>query len=825
MKKNALQQTWHFWFSEPFWWIFLAFFQPRRLEREFVTLYPLRLQRFRGALRLAIPMALLIVSVLLVVYPILVLLRLTSLTINDFLLHAILGIISVIMFSLIEGVILSIIRDAILGIILGISFGIVFGIAFGMAVDIAGGIVLNIAIDIILGIILSIVIGILIGIVSSIVFGMVFGIIKDIIRDIAGGIAGGIAFGIAGGMAGSIAIGMAGGIAKSIAMGTAGGIAGGIVLGIALGIALSITYIIFIFRLPFILVNIPSAIRLYRASCKQPARVFEYLHRSTLYWDEMIYLPLPFLKQTLLIAYDESSEKALEEIAFIAAERPRQIQVARAAALEIALRDLEARQDLAAIAEAADRLAEVLPAASKLTKDQSWTDSIASMSDASRDAARAIAPIGLQGRRKALESLRVNLRWVHPNVAFRDQRLNVRLGRVVETWHAMARKELEYLRRAAQNLGSLDNPYKPGEMLPFKDALFQGRRDLAKELDRALSSNRHPTFLLNGERRMGKTSVLQQLPYLLGSSYISVFYNLQRPGLYASPTTFLDVLANGIQDVLVARGMQARPLIINTSREVVNSARVYLTFERWLAEVEVVLEREGRTLLLAFDEFEILEEAEQAKYMELRPLLNWMRSVIQFHPRIVFLFSGVKTFDEMGVQGGIDWTGYFINVQMLRVSFLKPAEARNLILKPTDEYPGSEIFPSEVVEQILTDTGCHPFLLQAVCSALITSLNVEHREVATLEDVEQAGTRVLSEWVHHFTHLWNRSDEQQRACLEALLGQSYADIAWVVQQTNLDAKVVRRTLQHLLRRDLVTSTPDGMYGLAVPLFRRWLAER
>ncbi|MEO9029196.1 MAG: hypothetical protein ABI413_10295, partial [Ktedonobacteraceae bacterium] len=352
--------------------------------------------------------------------------------------------------------------------------------------------------------------------------------------------------------------------------------------------------------------------------------------------------------------------------------------------------------------------------------------------------------------------------------------------------------------------------------------------DLAKELEGALSlGSRRPTFLLNGERRMGKTSVLQQLPYVLGSTYISVFYNLQQPGLYASTTTFLGALATGMQLALESRGIPVEKLAYETRRDDNRSydARIYRAFERWLAKVEAVLEREERTLLLAFDEFEMLEEIEQAQHMEVRPLLNWMRSVIQFHPRIALLFSGVKTFDEMGTQGGIDWTGYFINVQMLRVSFLKPAEARHLILKPTPAYPGADIFPPEVVEMILVETGCHPFLLQAVCSALITLLNVERRELATLDDVTQAGARVLSDWASHFTHLWNRTDEQQRACLEALLAQPHPDIVWLAEHTSLDVKVVRRTMQHLLRRDLVVSASGETYGLAVPLFRRWLENR
>jgi hypothetical protein len=227
-------------------------------------------------------------------------------------------------------------------------------------------------------------------------------------------------------------------------------------------------------------------------------------------------------------------------------------------------------------------------------------------------------------------------------------------------------------------------------------------------------------------------------------------------------------------------------------------------------------------LLLTFDEFETLEEIEQARYMDVRQLLNWMRSIIQFHPRVVLLFSGVKTFTEMGEQGLLDWAGYFSNVQMLRISFLQPDEARHLILHPTADYPGLQIFPPAVVEAIIAETGCHPFLLQAICSTLITLLNVQRQEVATLEDVRQARDRVLDEWNSHFAHLWQRTDEEQRACLRVLLTHARISGEQLAPRAELDEKVARRALLQLLRRDLILRNADKTYSIAVPMFQRWL---
>lgn len=316
----------------------------------------------------------------------------------------------------------------------------------------------------------------------------------------------------------------------------------GLKAGITFGLAFGVGYIIGFFRLPLYLASGLSTLKAFSASCNKPQNVFDYLHLSSLYWDEYVYLPLPYLKDILLLAYDELAEKALQEITFIAVERPQQLRAAQAAMQEIVVRYLEQCGNLEQISSMAEHLATLLPPETKLT-DPRWAIPIARLSDASRDAMQAISPIGLQGRRKALDAIQDNLRKVHPNVAFGDQHLNTRLTQVVARWQEVAQMEQKRLSRASQDVGNLDNPYKPGQYLSLKDSLFVGRRDLAITLEGALSlDSRRPTFLLNGERRIGKTSALKQLPYLLGSGYISVFLTSNNQGFMPAHQLFWERL-------------------------------------------------------------------------------------------------------------------------------------------------------------------------------------------------------------------------------------------------------------------------------------------
>src|SRR5205823_11773082 len=79
-----------------------------------------------------------------------------------------------------------------------------------------------------------------------------------------------------------------------------------ITTGIVGGVTFLAGYLLGSYRLPLYPVSSSSSLRSYLASRKYPLQVFLQLHKSSLYWDERVFLPLPYLKQTLLLAADQS---------------------------------------------------------------------------------------------------------------------------------------------------------------------------------------------------------------------------------------------------------------------------------------------------------------------------------------------------------------------------------------------------------------------------------------------------------------------------------------------------------------------------------------
>ncbi len=762
--------------------------------------------------------------------------------------------------TLANSIALNITHDATAGIIYGISFGLLLGLTFNNTPSTRRSGLMQTTMGIVIGIIVGMLVGVIFGTLGSYYPGLWLGLIggpqlqhsDSVWGSLVGFIGGGFCamsvlkvisilvrgslfsdgraryvetmnvatrLGIMVAGAFGSAVGIQAGDSGISGFGLLDGVKSGWTEGAIIAIFFLASYILSYYRLPLYPLSSLAMIRTYFYCQRDPLRVMFYLRQSALHCDECVFLPLPYVKKLLLLAAEHNQEETLEEIDFIIHERPQQRGAAQAAVLEMALFDLHMRESLRDISRAHQRLLVTLPQEIRLL-DPMIARLFTCLEDASRDAASYYLRVNGHARLNALESLLVNLKKIHPATTFRDAALNRRLEEIVQKWQAVTKHELDNLENGPDTFGHIDNPYTPGLALELHKPLFVGRDDVAQQLSEALSRSRRPTFFLTGERRMGKSSILKQLPDLLGSQYLSVFYDLQSTGVASSVAALLAAIAEGVHDQLNTKGMLVKRLEYEQLREDQreNEAVAYHRFDRWMRDVEQLLEQENRILLLAFDEFEKLEEAGQRGHIDLKALLDWFRSVIQNRPRLALLFSGVKTMSEMGQ----NWAGYFVNVETLKVSFLHIAEARQLIAHPTPEFPGERIFGEEIVAEIIRVTGCHPFLIQALCSIIVQHLNTAEREQATYDDVTVAQEEAFQKWGdNYFKDLWERTDAEQRLCLFAVESLQKATSSQIQQHSNLNEITTRHTLQKLLKRDILLCNNET-YRLAAPIFAEWI---
>lgn len=767
-----LESLWYKMIRNPYHWIFLCFFQPSRFRTTFEhvgffqrvsIMFQLTILLFLISLVIALPIPLLF---------------------SHFSLTILYSITQATLFGVVCGLIIGILGDVGLGIIIALALGITGLTPGNDSIAFMRGITIAISLGLVTGNGRGFQWGILPGLVGGILCGLSWTLLSLFSEVTATGT-----------------------IDSSL----------DIRICISLAFVFTGSYIIGYYRIPLYPVGSLLWVRASLAGKKNPAGIFGYLHKSPLYWDECIFLPLPNLRQTLLVAAGQDIQQTLKEIAFVIDYRSQQRQAALLASIEIALRDMERRETIRDIAQASQRLTEILPAQIRLLAPELMKP-FNRLDEASREAARYQGPLNWHMRRAALAEVIACLDKIYTDTAFLDAHLTTLLKNTIHVWRRATLYQQEKLEQGAEEVGQLLNPYSPGSTQ--NDTPFVGRDDMVRQLSTSLSKPNRPTFLLHGERRMGKSSLLKRLPTLLGASYIPVFCDLQNPGFFSSIDVFLEKLAGQIYQEVNFRGVNIEKIELARLQDAFkkNEAAIYHPFDAWLDTVEEVLQREQRTVLLLFDEFEKLEEADEAQHLKLNLLLDWLRNTIQNRSHISLLFSGVRTFGEMGT----NWAGYFVNAKMLKMSFLPPTEARHLVTQPIPNFPSQEIFGEGVVEEILRITGYHPFLIQAVCSELIDNLNLENRQQAELQDVTTAVLNVFNAWSAYFQDLWQRTDLQQRICLNLLSKLEERNIDCLAQQSELNEQAVQQILQALLKRDLVRLDEDG-YRVAVPLFERWLS--
>lgn len=238
---------------------------------------------------------------------------------------------------------------------------------------------------------------------------------------------------------------------------------------------------------------------------------------------------------------------------------------------------------------------------------------------------------------------------------------------VVDQWRHIVAEHIGQLTETAEKLQDIDNPYVIAVPLTPQQEIFVGQADIGTRVEQLLLDRRRPPLLLYGQRRTGKTSLLNNLGRLLPSTIVPLFVDLQGPTSLANDHAgFIYNLAKGmIHSAEKQRSLQFPPL----SREALISDP-FTCFDEWLDNVEQVLG--SSTALLTLDEFEALDTALAKGRFDETAVLGMLRHMIQHRPRFKLLLAGSHTLDEVQ-----RWASYLINVQVVKLSYSKKQKHDN----------------------------------------------------------------------------------------------------------------------------------------------------
>jgi WD40 repeat protein/tetratricopeptide (TPR) repeat protein len=363
-------------------------------------------------------------------------------------------------------------------------------------------------------------------------------------------------------------------------------------------------------------------------------------------------------------------------------------------------------------------------------------------------------------------------------------------------------------------MSEMINPYIAGAPVTEK-SMFFGRQDVFDWVQRSLTGKFVDHILvIHGQRRVGKTSVLKQIPFHLPSTYIPVFFDLQGR-THTSLDRFLWRLAKEISRTL--RTAENISLAVPDREDFARDPELFQN--QFLPQLEQTIG--DRRLLLIFDEFDSLEEP-TARQMLAQDLIPYLSRLMHAPSPLAFIFcigSSGRKLEHMQAS----YTDFFRIALYRKISFLGKEEALGLITQPV---AGVIEYTPQAVEDIFHITSGHPYFTQLLCHELFGYCQKSGQRRIAPEEIEAVLDDVVERGTVNLKFVWDDASDPERYVLTALSmaddGRDAKSIHQVLQsqKVRISQREVADSLRHLQEKDVLA--PDSSF--TVDLMRLWLLE-
>ncbi len=571
---------------------------------------------------------------------------------------------------------------------------------------------------------------------------------------------------------------------------------------LCIGVGLSVTLWLPLVLYPF---WVAWSSLLFRWDQQHPTEPLRF-HLHPAFWDEHQRLPWPNLAEYLVFAVERNPIQGQAALNLLSQNRQR--WAAQAAQVELDARLLERCVSVDAIRAACRQVAasELVSPAGSLVR---------SFGRIGIDLDAVLAQESSYNQRLALLAVEDRLDGLLRELMRSDEVYAVRFQPIANEWRKIVTEHAQTLSAAVELRQEIDSPYVIGIPLTARQEIFVGRSEISARIEQLLLDRRHPPLLLYGQRRMGKTSLLNNLGRLLPSTIVPFFVDMQGPVSLANDYAgFLYNLARS----MVESAPRQRDLTIPPLTRATLQLDPFTAFDEWLDQVETAL---GEcTALLALDEFEVLDSAIAAGRFSEEAILGTLRHLIQHRTRFKILLTGSHVIEELQ-----HWANYLINVQVVQIGYLKAEEARQLIERPVKDFMLR--YEAAASQRVLALTRGHPALTQLLCYEIVALKNQQipsQRRLATLADVEAAVEPALAHGSMFFSELENGQLDQPSATLLRFLA-AHGEAARLSQTILVahDPVHAKPAIKLLLKRELIELV-DGGYRCQVELIRRWFIQ-
>jgi ABC-type branched-subunit amino acid transport system substrate-binding protein len=268
------------------------------------------------------------------------------------------------------------------------------------------------------------------------------------------------------------------------------------------------------------------------------------------------------------------------------------------------------------------------------------------------------------------------------------------------------------------------NPYIVGTPIDRPDKFF-GRESLFGFIDDNLRQNVQ-VILLHGQRRIGKSSVLKQIPNNVGNNeFIFVRFDLQDQS-QSTLRSILHCLAKEIVDRLPPEGRVQPPNLEDEAYTQIFSGNFLPSVYQAIGD---------RNLVLLLDEFDVLDNQNNDIVNKGAGFFDYLKSLTSEQERLFIIPVVGRDLDDMQ-----KLLTLFRSPPSKEISFLDDTSAERLIKKPAQ---GILTYEEEAIKAIWELSAGHPYFTQVICFCIFNLAKFKDNWTITRADVESIVDRAI----------------------------------------------------------------------------------
>ncbi|MDM3858473.1 MAG: ABC transporter substrate-binding protein [Aphanizomenon gracile PMC644.10] len=351
------------------------------------------------------------------------------------------------------------------------------------------------------------------------------------------------------------------------------------------------------------------------------------------------------------------------------------------------------------------------------------------------------------------------------------------------------------------------NPYIIGR--PIDQQLFFGRERLFSSIQDDIHHNRH-IILLYGQRRIGKTSVIRNIPDGFNDlhEFVYVTFNLE----HYSQKSLSEILADLAQEILNDLSLDNENIKLPEITELELAPGVFS--HEFLQQVYKLLE--NKNLVLVLDEFDALMNSHDSELLE--RFYQYLSSLVKINKKLfLILLIEQKSVNNHRI------SKIFKDVPVREIRLLDEDSTKKLIINPAKNILEYE---EDAIKEIFDLSAGHPYFTQAICFTIFGRAREENKWTVSSEDVKVIINKAIELAEAGLTWFWEGFSILERVVFAAIAEaqENSNDYVELIKKYRPDTehKLIIETNQILRSNGFLDEIKENV---RIEFVRLWIIQR